>query len=114
AASGVLEVFRRGLVPLRVALFLVGQLLTFGQARHARPLDSRDVDEHVRPAAVGLNEAETLGRVEPFHCASWHRSNSVKNRQVARGTMSVARQNNPGVSAIKRPKPQQAGRSELE
>jgi hypothetical protein len=34
--------------------------LAFVQCRKSRPLDVTDMDEHVRPAAVGLNEAEAL------------------------------------------------------
>jgi hypothetical protein len=30
------------------------------------------MDENVRAAVVGLNEAETLGAVEPLNCASSH------------------------------------------
>ena len=32
-------------------------------------LNRADVDEHVLAAAIGLDEAETLGGVEPLDCA---------------------------------------------
>jgi hypothetical protein len=45
---------------------LVGDLLAFIEAAQARALDGADVDEDVLAAAIGLNETETLGGVEPF------------------------------------------------
>ena len=34
--------------------------------------DSGDMDECVRAAVVRLDEAEALGGIEPFYCASGH------------------------------------------
>src|SRR5690348_383648 len=49
--------------------------LTFLQAAEALAGDRRKMDEHIRPAVLGCDEAETLGVVEPFdrtktHCAN--------------------------------------------
>ena len=49
-----------------VLLDLIGDLLAFVQAVQASPLDGADMDEHVLAAAVRLNEAKTLGGVEPL------------------------------------------------
>src|SRR5262249_13161838 len=65
-----LEVHRR--VPSALALDFVGDLLTFVEAGQTCPLDGAYVDEHILAAAVGLNEAESLGGVEPLHCAFSH------------------------------------------
>ena len=43
-----------------IAFQLVAKLLAFVQRDHARSLDRRDVDEDVRAAIVGLDEAEAL------------------------------------------------------
>jgi hypothetical protein len=51
---------------------LVRDLLTIAEVAHASALDGADVDEHVLTAIIRLNEAETLGPVEPFHCATGH------------------------------------------
>jgi hypothetical protein len=48
---------------------LEGDLLTFPEIAHASALDCGDVDEHVLAAIIRLNEAETLGGIEPFNCA---------------------------------------------
>jgi hypothetical protein len=48
--------------------------LAFVQCRKSRPLDVTNMDEHVRPAAVGLNEAKALTRIKPFHFACQHQS----------------------------------------
>src|SRR5262249_49747528 len=48
--------------------------LAFVQCRKSRPLDITNMEEHVRPAAVGLNEAEALTRIKPFHFACRHQS----------------------------------------
>src|SRR5439155_24564860 len=51
---------------------LVADLLAFVQAVQACTLDGADMDENVLAAAVRLDEAETLGRVEPLYCARSH------------------------------------------
>ena len=49
-----------------------------GEAAQARAFDGRDVDEDVLAAVVGLDEAVTLGRVEPFDSAGSHFETSVR------------------------------------
>jgi hypothetical protein len=51
---------------------LVRDLLTFVERGKASALNGRDVNENVRAALVRLNEAETLGRVEPLNCSRSH------------------------------------------
>jgi hypothetical protein len=51
---------------------LIADLLAFVEPLHAGALDSRDMDENVLAAIIGLDEAEALGTVEPFHCACRH------------------------------------------
>src|SRR5438105_13081816 len=46
---------------------LVIDLLAFIQAVQARTLDGADMDEHVLAAIGRLDEAETLGGIEPLH-----------------------------------------------
>src|SRR5690606_18111840 len=72
--SDRLQIDRRGLAALRIALLLEGNLLALVQAVHASALNGRDVDEHVRPAAFRLDKAVTLGAIEPFHRSEEHTS----------------------------------------
>src|SRR3546814_14851283 len=65
--SGSLRVFGRALARALVLHDVVGHLLAVGQATHAGTLDGRNMDENVRAAVVGLNEAEAIGAVEPLH-----------------------------------------------
>ena len=43
--------------------------LPFGEVREPGSFESGDVDEHVLPATIAGDEAETLLGVEPFHSA---------------------------------------------
>src|SRR6187200_1017591 len=67
--AGELQVLRRALAVL-AALQIVLHTLTLAQAVQTCPLDGRDVHERVRAAAIRLDEAEALGRIEPLHCSS--------------------------------------------
>src|SRR5690606_2207711 len=67
-----LQVFGRRLAALRIALLLVGDLLALREATQAGALDSRDVDEDVRPAGIRLDETITLGAIEPLYGAGGH------------------------------------------
>ena len=85
-----LEIAGRHLAGLIVPLHLIPNLLAFHDFAHSGAFDGRDVDEGVRAAIVRLNEAEALGGVEPFYCASGHVEpfHSILNdreRQSARG-----------------------------
>ena len=66
------EVGRRLLAGPPVCINLVGYLLAFREAAHAGPLHRADMDEHVLPAIVRLDEAVTLRLVEPLHGTRWH------------------------------------------
>src|SRR5262249_22604529 len=66
-----LEVFRRGLAAVGDELVL--DHLTLVQAAQTRPLDSRDMDEHVLIACRRTDETVALSRVEPFDGALLHR-----------------------------------------
>src|SRR5580658_4707554 len=67
-----LELASRHLAVLLVPFELEADLLAFAERAEAGAFHGRDVDEDVRAAVVGLNEAEALGGVEPLHCASRH------------------------------------------
>jgi len=69
---GSLEIAGRHLAGLRVALEIEAKLLAFDDFAHACTLDSRDVNERIRAAIVRLDEAEALGGIKPFNCASGH------------------------------------------
>src|SRR3974390_3262293 len=72
AGSDGLELAGGHLAAALVALDLVGDLLPFVDRTKARPFVRADVDEDVRTARVRLDEAEALGRIEPFHSAGSH------------------------------------------
>jgi hypothetical protein len=65
-ASGI-EVYR--CVSAALGLDFVADLLALVEAVQTCSLDGADVDEDILPAAVRLNEAESLGGVEPLYCA---------------------------------------------
>src|SRR6185312_12424154 len=53
-------------------LKLEADLLAFVELAQPRLFDGGDMDEHVRSARVGLDEAEPLGGIEPFDGADGH------------------------------------------
>jgi hypothetical protein len=67
-----LEAGRRRFAGAAVSGQLIADLLTFIEAAKTSLLDSADVDENVLAAIVGLDEAEALLTVEPFHYAGSH------------------------------------------
>jgi hypothetical protein len=69
---GSLQIAGRHLTRLLVALEVEADLLAFDEIAHSSALDSRDVNESISAAVVGLNEAEAFGGIEPFNCASGH------------------------------------------
>src|SRR5262245_43319001 len=81
--SDRLQILRRGLAALGIALLLVRDLLTFGQVPHAGALDGGNVHEHIRAAGIRLNETIALGAVEPFDGADWHFSSPSKRGGAA-------------------------------
>src|SRR5258708_40260805 len=64
------EVFRRFLAP--VSNHLVAHFGALIEVAEPSLLDSRDVDEYVLAAGVGLNKSEALRWIEPFHCTCRH------------------------------------------
>ena len=67
-----LKIAGRHLAGLHVPLHDVTELLAFNDFAHPCTFDGRDMDERVSAAVVRLNEAEALGGIEPFNCASGH------------------------------------------
>jgi hypothetical protein len=68
----VLQIAGRHLARLVVALEFKADLLAFDQLAHSGALDSGYMNEGVSAAIVRLDEAEALGGIEPFYCASGH------------------------------------------
>jgi len=56
---------------------VVGDGLAFVQASQACAFDGRDVHENIAPAVIGLDEAETLLRIEPLYDAGDGTSDSL-------------------------------------
>ncbi len=71
-ASDLFELIGRGLAGAAVLLDLVAHLLAFLQIAQAGALDGADMNENVRSAIIGLNEAKALLTVEPFHSSVSH------------------------------------------
>ena len=70
--SDFLELIGRGLSGAAVLLDLVAYLLTLLQIAQAGALDGADVNENIRSAIIGLDEAKALLTVEPFHSSVSH------------------------------------------
>ena len=65
------QVLRRGFsIPAR--LYFVGNLLTFGQGRQTRTLNSRDMNKGVLRAVFRLDEAIAFGGVEELYGTNSH------------------------------------------
>src|SRR3954471_14688338 len=86
---------RDRLLALRAVLDLELDLLVFLEGLEARTLDFREVREEVLAAAIGFDEAEALGVVEPFHGTGAH---CVSFRKISRLT--------PGTWASEQKEPQ--------
>jgi hypothetical protein len=88
-----LQVASRHFARLVVALHLVANLLAFDDFAHSGAFDGRDVNESVNTAVVGLNEAEALGGIKPFNCASGHDEpfhSSIDDRHAKALRMMIA------------------------
>jgi hypothetical protein len=71
--SDFLELIGGGLAGAAILDDLVAHFLAFAQITQAGALDRADVNENVRAAAIiGLDEAETLLAIKPFHGAGSH------------------------------------------
>src|ERR1700704_4144187 len=68
--SADLKVFGRLLATIAYNFVLDG--LTLIKGSQACPLDGGNVNEHILPAALRLNESVSFGRVEPFHGSCSH------------------------------------------
>ncbi|MET3602130.1 hypothetical protein ABID12_004097 [Martelella mangrovi] len=66
------QVFRSAFARPVVGHDVKGQLLAFRDGVHSGAFDGSGMNKNVRSAALDFNEAETLGGVEKFHCASAH------------------------------------------
>src|SRR4051812_34667185 len=97
---------RRGLLALRAVLDLELHLLVLLQGLEARALDFGEVREEVFAAAIGLDEAETLGVVEPLDGAGAH-CNSF--RDIPRHSPGERGQRTKGTARLCLPCPFTAG-----
>src|SRR5580704_2262739 len=80
---------------------LVLHLLAFIERAQTSALHRGDVDEDIPAAAtLGLNEAVTLRRIEPFHCAFCHHGLLRKCTQRAGERESIARVTNPNSASL--------------
>src|SRR6185312_7504521 len=70
--SNRLQIRGRDLAGAGIALRLEAHALALIEIADARAFDSRDVDENVLRAVLGLDEAKALGRVEPFNGTDRH------------------------------------------
>src|SRR5690348_662962 len=73
SASNRFQIGCRTLASPRIAFHVEADLLALMQIADARPLDGRDVHEHILRAVFRLDEAEALLGVEPFYGADRHR-----------------------------------------
>ena len=65
------EVYR-ALATVAAGFDVKRDFLIIGKAGQAGALDLGDVYKHIFAAALGCDEAEAFGGVEPFHCAIGH------------------------------------------
>ena len=89
-ASDFLELIGRGLAGAAVLLDLVAHLLAFLQIAQAGALDGADMNENIRSAIIGLDEAKALLTVEPFHSSVSHVTLQAKLEEgPIRGARSI-------------------------
>jgi hypothetical protein len=72
-----------------VSLEIEADLLTLDEFAHSGALDGGDMDEGVSAAIIGLNEAEALGGIEPFNCASGHDEPFHSNIEKPQGVKAM-------------------------
>lgn len=70
--SGALQARNGHFARTLVALKFKADLLAFFQTAKAGTLNSRDVNEGVCAAVIGLNKAVAFGGIEPFYGARGH------------------------------------------
>ena len=66
------KVLGAGLAAHRVLFRFERDLLAFIERAQTSTFDGADVNENVGAAIIGLDEAKTLGRVEPLNCSGSH------------------------------------------
>src|SRR4051812_16022206 len=66
------KVLGAGLAAHRIGLRFERELLALIERAQTSAFNGADVNENVGSAVVGLNEAKTLGRVEPLNCSGSH------------------------------------------
>src|SRR5690606_11585617 len=66
------EISSRGFASTAILLDLIADLLAIGEGRETRAFDSRNVNENVLTAVIGLNETKTLSAIEPLYRSSRH------------------------------------------
>jgi hypothetical protein len=66
------EIACRRFTGAAILLDLIIDLLTINEGGETGAFNGGDMDEDVLTTAIGLNEAKTLGAVEPFHGSSRH------------------------------------------
>jgi len=86
-----LEVFSGNLASTRVCHCVEAHLLTFSERVHSCPLKRSDVNKHIRPAIVRLNEAKAFIDVEEFYRANSHSELLVACMKVRPGARAHAR-----------------------
>ena len=69
---------------------LEAELLAFDDRAEAGALHSRNVDENVGAAVVGLNKAEAFGRVEELNCSSDQDHFLIAHRKYVRQALRMA------------------------
>ena len=82
--SDGLQILGRALAGAFVLHDLEAELLAFDDGAEAGALHSRNMDENVRSAVVGLDEAEAFGRVEELDSSSNHDDFLIAHRKYVR------------------------------
>jgi hypothetical protein len=70
--SDFFELIGRGLAGAAVLGEFVAHLLAFAQIAQTGALDCADMNENIRAAFIGLDEAKALLTIEPFHRSGSH------------------------------------------
>ncbi|OAI28069.1 hypothetical protein A1351_12335 [Methylosinus sp. R-45379] len=82
--SDFLELIGRGFAGAAVLGEFVAHLLAFAQIAQTGALDGANMNENIRAAFIGLDEAEALLTIEPFHRSGSHFVSPGMYREKAR------------------------------
>ena len=89
-SAGDLQVYGLRALATAIGFGVEADLLVFGQTRQARCLNGGDMDEDVRAAIVGLDEAKALVGIEEFYSASLgHASGPFLSARIRRGSIAM-------------------------